>query len=169
MKFIIIIIFVLFQTTSFSEESKKISEINLENLPATYEEDKDILEEADLKDKNLESSKYNSQLDEKKNLSDKIYVNLTALDKITAKISSITIPVGEKQNFGQLEIKPLKCQLSDAKDAPDTIVYLQVRDLSSKNNDQVFIFNGWTFASSPTLRSIDHPVYDLWLVSCDNI
>ena len=66
MKFIIIIIFVLFQTTSFSEESKKISEINLENLPATYEEDKDILEEADLKDKNLESSKYNSQLDEKK-------------------------------------------------------------------------------------------------------
>ena len=51
----------------------------------------------------------------------------------------------------------------------DTVAYLQVKDLSTKDNNQVFLFNGWTFASSPTLRSMDHPVYDLWITSCENI
>ena len=51
----------------------------------------------------------------------------------------------------------------------DTVAYLQVKDLSAKDNNQVFLFNGWTFASSPTLKSIDHPVYDLWITGCENI
>ena len=100
---------------------------------------------------------------------DKIYINLTALDKITAKTSSIRLAVGEKKFFGDLEIKVLKCQLSQNSDSSDTAAYLQVKDLSTKDNDQVFLFNGWTFSSSPTLRSIDHPVYDLWITSCENI
>ena len=53
--------------------------------------------------------------------------------------------------------------------AIDTVAYLQVKDLSAKDNNQVFLFNGWTFVSSPTLQSIDHPVYDLWVTSCENI
>ena len=68
-----------------------------------------------------------------------------------------------------MEIKALKCQLSESNDLTDTVAYLQVRDLSMKDNNQVFLFNGWTFASSPTLQSIDHPVYDLWIISCENI
>ena len=59
--------------------------------------------------------------------------------------------------------------MSEESDATDTVAYIQVKDLSAKDNNQVFIFNGWTFASSPTLRSIDHPIYDLWLVDCENI
>ena len=51
----------------------------------------------------------------------------------------------------------------------DTVAYIQVKDLSAKDNNQVFLFNGWTFASSPTLQSIDHPIYDLWITSCENI
>ena len=51
----------------------------------------------------------------------------------------------------------------------DTIAYIQVKDLSKKDNNRVFLFNGWTFALSPTLQSIDHPVYDLWITSCENI
>ena len=99
----------------------------------------------------------------------KIYINIMALDKITAKTSSIRLAIGEKKYFGPLEIKALKCQLSDNSEALDTVAYLQVKDLSIKDNNQVYLFNGWTFASSPTLQSIDHPVYDLWITSCENI
>ena len=100
---------------------------------------------------------------------DKVYINLTALDKITAKTSSIRLAVGDKKFFGSLEIKALKCKLSEGKNISDAVAYLQVKDLSNKDNNQVFLFNGWTFASSPTLQSIDHPIYDLWITSCENI
>ena len=100
---------------------------------------------------------------------DKVYINLTALDKITAKTSSIRLAVGDKKFFGSLEIQALKCQLSEGSDTSDAVAYIQVKDLSAKDNNQVFLFNGWTFASSPTLQSIDHPVYDLWITSCENI
>ena len=100
---------------------------------------------------------------------DKIYINLTALDKITAKTTAIRLGVGEKKFFASLEIKALKCQLSENNETIDTVAYLQVKDLSAKDNNQVFLFNGWAFVSSPTLNSIDHPLYDLWITSCENI
>ena len=79
------------------------------------------------------------------------------------------IKLGEEKYFGNLKIKPLKCKASDINQSPDTVAYLQVIDISDKKNDQVFVFNGWTFASSPTLRSLDHAIYDLWLLGCTNI
>ena len=45
----------------------------------------------------------------------------------------------------------------------------QVKDLSEKRGDKVYVFNGWTFSSSPSLREFDHPIYDLWLTGCENI
>ena len=142
--------------------------INLEELSPTFEEDKAVLEKAE--DKNVTLNKSNNISDESKSVKDdKIYINLTALDKITAKTSSIRLAVGDKKFFGPLEIKALKCQTSEGKDTLDTVAYIQVKDLSSKDNNQVFLFNGWTFASSPTLQSIDHPIYDLWITSCENI
>ena len=91
------------------------------------------------------------------------------MDKVTAKTSAMRLAIGEKKFFGPLEIKALKCQLTEHNDFTDTVAYLQVKDLSSKDNNQVFLFNGWTFASSPTLQSIDHPIYDLWILGCENI
>ncbi len=99
----------------------------------------------------------------------KVMVVLKALDKITAKTSIIKMGIEKKEVFGELEIKVLKCVLSSKEDPPDTIAYLQIKDLSEKNQDQVFIFNGWTFASTPTLKSVDHPIYDVWLVGCENV
>ena len=142
--------------------------INLEELSPTFEEDKDELEKIDEKETNLnKSEKIFKESNSEKN--DKIYINLKALDKITAKTTAIRLGVGEKKFFGPLEIKALKCQLSENNDFTDTVAYLQVKDLSTKDNNQVFLFNGWTFASSPTLQSIDHPIYDLWITSCENI
>ena len=111
----------------------------------------------------------NISTDSKLLKNDKVYINLTALDKITAKTSFLKMAIGDKKFFGPLEIKALKCQLSEGENTTDTVAYIQVKDLSAEDNDRVFLFNGWTFASSPTLQSIDHPVYDLWLTSCENI
>ena len=142
--------------------------INLEELSPTFEEDKTELEK--IEDKNITLNKSGEIPSEPKSLKDdKVYINLTALDKITAKTSSIRLAVGDKKFFGSLEIKAMKCQLFDDNGTPDAVAYIQVKDLSSKDNNQVFLFNGWTFASSPTLQSIDHPVYDLWITSCENI
>ena len=141
--------------------------INLEELSPTFEEDKTVLET--MEDKNITLQKNNVSTEAESVSDGKTYVNLTALDKITAKTSLIRLSVGEKKFFGPLEIKALKCKLSESKDATDTVAYIQVKDLSAKDNNRVFLFNGWTFASSPTLQSMDHPVYDLWMTSCENI
>ena len=162
----VLIALLIFYKPTFSEENiEAVPLINLEELPATFEEDKESLEKKDLKSSiELSNTQVNTELKKNK----KIIVNLKALDKITAKTSSINIPLGKIKRFGQLEIKPLKCTFSNLEGAPDTLAFIQVKDLSVKDNNQVFLFNGWTFASSPTLRSIDHPVYDLWLLGCEN-
>ena len=153
----------------YSEEKiKSVPLINLEELSPTFEEEKDVLETEEEKNVSLEKKEQVSNV-LKTSKNDKIYVNLKTLDKITAKTSDIKLVVGEKFLFGPLEIKVLKCQYSEVENIADTVAYLQVKDLSTKDNDQVFLFNGWTFKSSPTLQSIDHPIYDLWVMSCENI
>ena len=151
-----------------ADKIESVPLINLEELSPTFEEEKDVLEKIEKNNVNLDE---NENVEEKSatKKNDKIYINIKALDKITAKTSTIRLAVGEKNFFGPLEIKALKCQLSENNDSTDTVAYLQVKDLSTKDNNQVFLFNGWTFASSPTLKSIDHPVYDLWITSCENI
>ena len=162
--------FIIINTLFVFADDKIISVplINLEELSPTFEEEKSELENIDDKknstnEDNIISTKYESSED------DKIYIHLTALDKITAKTSSIKLAVGDKKFFGSLEIKALKCQYFEGKTNSDTVAYIQIKDLSIKDNNQVYLFNGWTFTSSPTLRSIDHPVYDLWITSCENI
>ena len=150
------------------DEIEIVPLINLEDLSPTFEEDKDELEKINEKNTNLNKSEDIFE-ESKTQKNEKVYINLTALDKITAKTTAIRLGVGEKKFFASLEIKALKCQLSENNETIDTVAYLQVKDLSAKDNNQVFLFNGWTFASSPTLHSIDHPLYDLWIASCENI
>jgi len=164
------LLFILTNTFFVLAEDKieSVPLINLEELSPTFEEDKTELEK--IKDKNITLNKSDDISNEPKSLKDdKVYINLTALDKITAKTSSIKLAIGDKKIFGSLEIQALKCQLSESSDTSDAVAYIQVKDLSAKDNNQVFLFNGWTFASSPTLQSIDHPIYDLWITSCENI
>ena len=169
---IFIFLFTIFFSSTLSifalDEVESVPLVNLEELSPTFEEDKDILENVEDPNTNIE----NIQSISKKKISkknDKIFINIRALDKITAKTSEIRLAIGEKEFFGPLEITALKCQLAENNESKDTVAYLQVKDLSVKDNNQVFLFNGWTFASSPTLQSIDHPIYDLWITSCENI
>ena len=170
-KIIFLLFFFYFTNTTilFTEDQiQSVPLINLEELSPTFEEDKD---ELDKNDENNISSNLDENILKDSNLTknDEIYINLKALDKITAKTSSFRIAIGDKKFFGPLEIKALKCQLFEGENSSDTVAYLQVKDFSTKDNDRVFLFNGWTFASSPTLQSIDHPIYDLWITGCENI
>ena len=166
--FLIIFLLGTIQNVFGIDKIDSVPLVNLEELSPTFEEDKDVLER---KEEQSGSSKSDEILGEEKLVkkTDKVYINIKALDKITAKTLAIKLGIGEKKYFGSLEIKGLKCQLSENNEFSDTVAYLQVKDLDSKNNNQVFLFNGWTFVSSPTLKPIDHPIYDLWITGCENI
>ena len=95
-----------------------------------------------------------------------IIAELSVLDKVSSKNTIIKIQVGEKFIFQNLIIKVLKCYNSKFDDDPEITAYMQVSDKTMDNNDKVFVFNDWTFASSPSIRPFDHPVYDVWLKKC---
>ena len=82
---------------------------------------------------------------------------LSVLDKVSSKNTNIKIKVGEEFSFQNLSIKVLKCYNSEFDDDPE---------VTMNDNDKVFVFNDWTFASSPSIRPFDHPVYDVWLKKC---
>ena len=94
------------------------------------------------------------------------FIEIMILDKVSSKNNVLKIKIGEEQKFKNLLIKSLKCKNSEFDDNPEITAYLQVKDLTNKNNDEVFVFNGWTFSSSPTIQPFDHPVYDIWLTKC---
>ena len=94
------------------------------------------------------------------------FVNIKILDKISSKNTLLTLKNGEPKKFYDLSIKSLKCKNSEFDDNPEITAYLQVKDLNEKNKNEVFVFNGWIFSSSPSIKPFDHPVYDIWLVSC---
>ena len=94
------------------------------------------------------------------------FIEIKILDKVSSKNTLLKIKIGEEQIFKNLSIKILKCKNSEFDDNPEITTYLQVKDLNNKSNDEVFVFNGWTFSSSPTINPFDHPVYDIWLTRC---
>ena len=94
------------------------------------------------------------------------FTNIKILDKISSKNTLLKLKNGKLKKFKDLEIKSIKCKNSEFDDNPEITAYIQVRDLTNKNNDEVFVFNGWMFSSSPSIEPFDHPVYDVWLVSC---
>ena len=94
------------------------------------------------------------------------YTDIKILDKISSKNTLLKLKNGEEFQHEDLLIKSLKCRNSEFDDNPEIIAYIQVQDLTNKNNNNVFIFNGWIFSSSPSIAPFDHPVYDIWLLDC---
>ena len=160
-----VLFFINFLSSTYAEEKITIVPIiNLENLKASFEND-------DTKEQNILDTE-TLLLKEKKikeSESKSTRVNIVALDKITAKTSDINLFLGETKTFGLIEIKALKCGNIESQPGQGQAAYIQVKDLSDNVNDQVFVFNGWTFSSSTTLNPLDHPVYDFWLIGCENV
>jgi hypothetical protein len=94
------------------------------------------------------------------------FTDLKILDKISSKNTLVKLKNGELITFKNLSIKSLKCKNSEFDDNPEITAYIQVKDLTDENNNEVFVFNGWMFSSSPSITPFDHPVYDVWLIKC---
>ena len=94
------------------------------------------------------------------------FIEIKILDKVSSKTNLLKLTIGEKKKFQNLSIKSLKCKNSEFDDNPEITAYIQVQELINKDNNEVFIFNGWTFSSSPAINPFDHPVYDIWLTKC---
>ena len=109
---------------------------------------------------------YTVKAQENQELLEGKFIEIKILDKVSSKSNLLKIKIGEEKKFKNLSIKSLKCKNSEFDDNPEITAYLQVKDLTNNNNDEVFIFNGWTFSSSPTINPFDHPVYDIWLTKC---
>ena len=92
--------------------------------------------------------------------------DIKVLDKISSKNILIKLKNGEEAKHKDLLIKSTRCINSGFDDDPEITAYLQVKDLTNKNKDNVFVFNDWMFSSSPSIKPFDHPVYDIWLVGC---
>ena len=91
---------------------------------------------------------------------------IKVLDKISSKNILVKLENGDETRHKDLTIKSMKCKNSEFDDNPGITAYIQVKDLSNKKKDDVFVFNGWMFSSSPSIAPFDHPVYDIWLVRC---
>ena len=94
------------------------------------------------------------------------FTDLKILDKISSKNYLIKLKNGDLIIYKDLSIKSLKCKNSEFDDNPEITAYIQVKDLTNKENDEVYVFNGWMFSSSPSIEPFDHPVYDIWLINC---
>ena len=92
--------------------------------------------------------------------------DIKILDKISSKNELIKLVNDEEFVYKDLAIKSIKCTDSKFDDNPEVKAYIQVRDLTKKDRNNVFVFNGWMFSSSPSIAPFDHPVYDIWLVNC---
>ena len=162
--FILLIFFLIFyNASSFAEDTISSSPlINLDELKPSFEEvdnsSNDLTNKEVIKKKKKNSLKNNSAS-----------AKFIGLDKITAKTSEIIINLGEAKKFGPLEIKVLKCGKVNLDNMNNSVAYMQVKDLTENENEKVFIFNGWTFSSDPTIAPFDHAIYDLQLVNCNNV
>lgn len=87
------------------------------------------------------------------------------LDKITATITELEIPINETRVFGALEVTPRVCYTRPPIEPPQTTAFVEVNELRHDGAPRR-IFTGWMFASSPGLHAVEHPVYDVWLINC---
>jgi len=99
-------------------------------------------------------------------ISNSKFIEIKILDKVSSKTNLLKLIIGKEKKFKNLLIKSLKCKNSEFDDNPEITAYIQVRDLINNDKNEVFIFNGWTFSSSPAINPFDHPVYDIWLIKC---
>ena len=151
----------LFKTSIAEQKITTSPLINIDDIKPSFEE-------LDEKNDNINPNKI---LKEKKNIKElkSSQALLIGLDKITAKSSELIVNLNENKTFGPLEIKILKCGKAKVNNKIDSVAYMQVKDLTKNDNEQVFIFNGWTFASDPSLTPFDHAIYDLKLLKCNSV
>jgi hypothetical protein len=95
------------------------------------------------------------------------FVVLRGLDKITAHISTFDVPIGQTVKFGALQITARSCDKRPPEEVPESAAFLEIVEAREGESPQR-LFSGWMFASSPALSALENPIYDLWVLDCNN-
>lgn len=102
---------------------------------------------------------------EAERLDNKVAV-FSALDKVTATIKTLTVPLNETREFGGLKVTPRVCYSRPPTEQPKTTSFVEVQEVQLDGQEKK-IFSGWMFAESPGLNAVEHPVFDVWLTGCE--
>ena len=155
-KFNFLFLFVFFLLTlSVNSEEVQISPLlNLDEISPSYEEffDEDlniIIDENQTKQESLE-------------VDDVDFVIISILNKITANVLQVKLHLKENYFHDELRIYPIYCKINDPDERPEVSVYLNIYD--KKNNDKLFA--GWMLKTLPSVSSLEHPLYDIWINDC---
>ncbi len=90
---------------------------------------------------------------------------LRGLEKVTARVRELEVPVGQPVRFGPIEVTVRYCESTPPTEPPETAAFLDIDDYKLDGSVER-VFSGWMFASSPALNPLEHPVYDVWVMNC---
>ena len=148
--------FILFSNfASIAENIEIVPLISLDQLEPTYDQE-------EKEDSNVNENKIPS-LDTQDKIDKEMLVTLKILNKITANVEQIKIKLKENYEYDYLEIYAIDCYLSDKYEKTEKAVYLNIynREINEK------IFNGWMLKTLPSISSLEHPIYDIWIEDCN--
>ena len=153
--FLFQIVFFLLTLSVNSEEVQISPLLNLDEISPSYEEffDEDlniIIDEGQTKQESLE-------------VDDVDFVIISILNKITANVLQVKLYLKENYFHDELRIYPIYCKINDPNERPEVSVYLNIYD--KKNNDKLFA--GWMLKTLPSVSSLEHPLYDIWINDCE--
>ena len=148
--FIILLIF-----SSNAEEIKIAPLINLDDIEPSYDEELIL--------NNVESqSSESKQIDSDSNDDNSYIAEISILNKITTNVEKVKLPLKENYFYEELKIYPIDCHLSGPYERSEVGIYLNIHHKESKEK----IFNGWMIKSLPSISSMEHPIYDIWVEDC---
>ena len=152
--FLFLLVFFLLTLSVNSEEVQISPLLNLDEISPSYEEffDEDlniITDEKQTKQGSLE-------------VNDIDFVIISILNKITANVLQVKLHLKENYFHDELRIYPIYCKINNPNERPEVSVYLNIYD--KKNNDKLFA--GWMLKTLPSVSSLEHPLYDIWINDC---
>ena len=152
LSFIIVISLMSF---SNAEEVKVAPLINLDNIEPSYDEEFDVY---NLDNQLPESKQNNNDI----NNDSALMAEISILNKITTKVDRVTIALKENFFYQELKIYAIDCHISGPYEKSEVSIYLNIHHLVSKEK----IFNGWMLKTLPSMSSMEHPIYDIWVEDC---
>lgn len=89
------------------------------------------------------------------------------LDKGTARVDQVELPVGKPMVFGHMQVDLRSCQQTPAEEEPEAAAFMVISEIKP-GAPEAILFRGWMFASNPSLSALEHPLYDVWVIACKN-
>ena len=147
---LIIILFIPIQVLTNEIEVAPL--INLDDIAPSYDIDENLESKASI---DTTSKLTSRELDTSKT------ATISILNKITAKVSTVEIGLGQETSIYDLLISNKACHISLPEEKPLVAVYLLIKDLKGNTN-----FSGWMIKDLPSVSSLEHPLYDVWVKNC---